>query len=63
MIFGLKNYVPLSQNMVQGREKKYYDFGISTENFGQILNSGLISRKEDFGASSVMYDFYQINLA
>lgn len=42
------------------KEKKYYDFGISTEENGKFLNSGLISRKEDFGASSVTYDFYEI---
>ena len=44
------------------REKKYFDFGISTEQMGQVLNSGLIKRKEDFGASAVMYDIYQIIL-
>ena len=40
--------------------KKYFDFGISTEKSGQVLNLGLISRKENFGASAVMYDTYQI---
>ncbi len=44
------------------KEKKYYDFGISTEEHGRILNSGLILRKEEFGASSVIYDFYEIKL-
>lgn len=44
------------------KEKKYYDFGISTESLGQVLNSGLITRKEGFGASSVVYDLYQITL-
>jgi len=42
------------------REKKYFDFGISTEKLGRVLNYGLITRKEDFGASAVMYDLYQI---
>lgn len=42
--------------------KRYFDFGISTENRGQILNLGLIKRKEDFGASAVVYDSYQIVL-
>jgi hypothetical protein len=40
--------------------KRYFDFGISTEKFGQVLNLGLIKRKENFGASAVMYDFYQM---
>lgn len=42
--------------------KRYFDFGISTEQSGQVLNLGLIRRKEDFGASGVMYDTYQINV-
>jgi hypothetical protein len=40
--------------------KKYFDFGISTEQAGQLLNVGLISRKEKFGASAVMYDVYRM---
>ena len=44
------------------REKKYFDFGISTEKSGQVLNLGLIKRKEDFGASAVVYDQYQLTL-
>ncbi|MGD6850521.1 MAG: GNAT family N-acetyltransferase [Candidatus Bathyarchaeia archaeon] len=42
--------------------KKYFDFGISTEQQGEVLNVGLIKRKEDFGASAVMYDAYKITL-
>ncbi len=44
------------------KDKRYFDFGISTEKRGQILNLGLIKRKEDFAASAVMYDSYQIVL-
>jgi hypothetical protein len=44
------------------KDKRYYDFGISTENQGRILNLGLIKFKEDFGASAVVYDVYQIVL-
>jgi lipid II:glycine glycyltransferase (peptidoglycan interpeptide bridge formation enzyme) len=44
------------------KDKRYYDFGISTENQGRILNPGLIKFKEDFGASAVVYDVYQIVL-
>ncbi|XHH09329.1 MAG: GNAT family N-acetyltransferase [Candidatus Bathyarchaeia archaeon] len=44
------------------KDKPYYDFGISTENFGQVLNEGLIARKETFGANSVMYDQYEISV-
>lgn len=42
--------------------KKYFDFGISTENDGQDLNVGLIANKQSFGARAVVYDFYQLDL-
>jgi hypothetical protein len=42
------------------RDKKCFDFGISTEKSGQLLNFGLISRKEKFGASAVTYDIYRL---
>lgn len=41
-------------------DKKYFDFGISTENLGQVLNLGLIKRKENFGANAVVYDTYHV---
>lgn len=44
------------------KDKKYFDFGISTERLGHTLNLGLIKRKENFGASAVTYDTYQILL-
>jgi hypothetical protein len=43
-------------------DKRFFDFGISTEKQGQVLNRGLIQRKENFGASAVMYDLYQLLL-
>lgn len=42
--------------------KKYFDFGISTEANGKILNEGLITQKEEFGAYAVMHDFYEIQV-
>ena len=44
------------------RDKKYFDFGISTENSGRYLNGGLISQKEGFGARGVVYDFYELEI-
>ena len=41
---------------------KYFDFGISTENDGKILNEGLIQQKESFGGRAVTYDTYRINI-
>ena len=42
------------------KSKKYFDFGISTENGGQFLNQGLISQKEGFGGRSVAHQFWCI---
>jgi len=44
------------------RNKKYFDFGISTENNGRILNKGLIAQKEGFGARAYVHDFYEIKI-
>jgi len=41
--------------------KKYFDFGISTENQGQQINEGLLSWKESFGARSIVHEFYEIS--
>jgi len=43
-------------------EKKYFDFGISTEEEGRVLNVGLITQKEEFGARAVVYDTYELNI-
>ena len=44
------------------KDKKYFDFGISTENSGLSLNLGLIAQKEGFGASAVVHDFYELDI-
>lgn len=43
--------------------KKYFSFGISTQNEGRILNEGLINFKEGFGGSAYVQDFYEIEVA
>ncbi|MCV6593703.1 MAG: GNAT family N-acetyltransferase [Silicimonas sp.] len=40
----------------------WFDFGISTEAAGQVLNTGLLRQKEMFGGTSVVYDQYRIDL-
>ncbi len=40
---------------------KHFDFGISTESDGNILNEGLIDQKEGFGGRSIVHDFYELN--
>lgn len=37
----------------------YFDFGISTEDDGRVLNEGLIYQKEGFGGRGVCYDRYE----
>jgi hypothetical protein len=43
-----------------GKNKKYFDFGTSNLELGQVLNEGLIAHKESFRASSIVYDFYEL---
>jgi hypothetical protein len=45
------------------RDKSYFDFGISTENDGRVLNEGLIDQKEGFGARGVVHDHYELDVA
>ena len=44
-------------------DKTYFDLGISTQNKGWDLNSGLIAQKEGFGARAFVHDFYEIEIA
>ena len=41
---------------------RYFDFGISTEQGGAVLNEGLTFQKEGFGGRGVCYDEYEIEL-
>lgn len=42
--------------------KEYFDFGISVEDGGRYLNTGLIAYKERMGGRAVVYDTYIIDL-
>jgi hypothetical protein len=42
--------------------KRFFDFGISTERDGMVLNAGLVRNKESYGASGVVYDRYELSL-
>lgn len=44
------------------KNKKYFDFGISNEDAGRYLNTGLIAQKEGFGARAVVQDFYELEI-
>lgn len=42
------------------RHCTYFDFGISTESGGSVLNEGLYRQKSSLGGSGVVYDRYRI---
>ena len=42
--------------------KRYFDFGISTEDDGLYLNEPLVFFKEGFGARSIVYDSYEVDI-
>jgi hypothetical protein len=44
------------------RDKRFFDFGISTVESGRVLNEGLIRNKESFGARATNHDFYRLRL-
>lgn len=41
--------------------KKYFSFGVSTEQQGLYLNEGLVRNKESYGARTVVHDFYRLD--
>lgn len=41
--------------------KKYFSFGISTEQQGLYLNEGLVNYKESYGARTLVHDFYRLD--
>lgn len=43
-------------------KKRFFDFGISTESQGKILNTGLIAQKEEFGARSIIHNFFELSI-
>lgn len=43
-------------------DKAFFDFGVSVEEGGRYLNSGLIAYKERLGGRAVVYDTYVIDL-
>lgn len=42
--------------------RRHFSFGISTEQGGTVLNSGLVAQKESFGARGVVHDVYEWTL-
>lgn len=42
--------------------KKYFDFGISNEDEGKVLNIGLVGQKQEFGGRAIIHDFYELEI-
>ena len=40
--------------------KRFFDFGISSEDGGRKLNEGLLTQKEEFGGSAITHDVYEL---
>lgn len=51
----------IASSMAAGR--RFFDFGISTEDGGRVLNEGLNTFKNEFGAGGVAYEFYELELS
>jgi len=41
--------------------KPFFDFGISNEEAGRVLNAGLVAQKEGFGARTIVHDYYELD--
>lgn len=46
----------------QQNGKRWFDFGVSTEERGFVLNDGLYRFKSEFGAGGTMHEFYELDL-
>ena len=45
------------------REFRYFDFGISTEQHGAVLNRGLVQQKCHLGGRGILYPIYEVPLS
>jgi lipid II:glycine glycyltransferase (peptidoglycan interpeptide bridge formation enzyme) len=41
---------------------RWFDFGVSTEQGGRMLNEGLHQFKSEFGGGGIVYEFYELAL-
>lgn len=48
---------------VMQTDKRFFDFGVSTENGGKLLNESLIFQKEGFGGRAICYDTYEYTIS
>ena len=46
----------------QQNNKRWFDFGVSTEDSGLMLNEGLYRFKSEFGAGGAVHEFFELDL-
>lgn len=51
----------LLYHLTQTNDKEWFDFGVSCEDGGRILNEGLLRQKNGFGARGIAYNVYEID--
>jgi hypothetical protein len=51
----------ITKALAEGR--RWFDFGISNEQQGMVLNNGLYSFKSEFGGGGTVHEFYEIDLS
>lgn len=49
-------------SQAQSKGKRWFNFGVSTENSGQVLNEGLYRFKSEFGGGGTIHEFFEIDL-
>ena len=49
-------------SLVGDNHAKWFDFGISTEDSGMLLNAGLFRFKSEFGSGSFVHEFFEMSL-
>lgn len=59
---GALDWVIISLLEKYSTTKKFFDFGISTEQNGTVFNEGLCAQKEGFGGRTVCYQTWEKNL-
>lgn len=52
-----------SIEMAGDQGSRWFDFGISTESQGMVLNDGLYRFKSEFGGGGAVHEFYELNLS
>lgn len=56
---------PLFHTLITDRfaDRRYFDFGISNEDHGRYLNSGLLRQKTSYGAGATVYSRFTLSLS